>query len=247
MEFLDQRIIRKLCPKRFDNFAYSPSVGASGGIIVLWNSAVFAGVLIEIKRFAIVINFTSTHNSDSWTMVTVYGPCKGLERDDFVQWLYNLVIPVDSLWLLLGDFNFIRSTENRNKPEGDINEMFLFNDIIGHLGLTELPLKGRLYTWSNMQDEPLLEQLDWFFTTPSWTTKFPNTVVLAMAKASSDHVPCMVTIDTAIPRANLFRFENYWVDNPTFLECVSNSWKKDLTRKIMLQFWHINLKFLGQI
>jgi hypothetical protein len=50
MEFLDQRIIRKLCPKRFDNFAYSPSVGASGGIIVLWNSAVFAGVLIEIKK-----------------------------------------------------------------------------------------------------------------------------------------------------------------------------------------------------
>jgi hypothetical protein len=126
-------------------------VGASGGIIVLWNSAIFVGVLIEIKRFAITINFTSTHNADSWTMVTVYGPCKGLERDEFVQWLYNLVIPVDSLWLLLGDFNFIRSTENRNKPGGDINEMFLFNDIIGHLGLIELPLKGRLYTWSNMQ------------------------------------------------------------------------------------------------
>jgi hypothetical protein len=27
----------------------------------------------------------------------------------------------------------------------------------------ELPLKGRAYTWSNMQENPLLEQLDWFF------------------------------------------------------------------------------------
>jgi exonuclease III len=35
MEYFDHRIIRKFCPKRFDNFAYSPSVGASGGIIVL--------------------------------------------------------------------------------------------------------------------------------------------------------------------------------------------------------------------
>uniref|UniRef100_A0A453G251 Uncharacterized protein n=1 Tax=Aegilops tauschii subsp. strangulata TaxID=200361 RepID=A0A453G251_AEGTS len=40
----------------------------------------------------------------------------------------------------------------------------IFNEIIGHLGLLELPIKGRSYTWSNMQDDPLLEQLDWFFT-----------------------------------------------------------------------------------
>jgi exonuclease III len=48
MEFFDHRIIKKFCPKCFDNFVYSPSVGASGGIIVLWNSSIFAGVLVEI-------------------------------------------------------------------------------------------------------------------------------------------------------------------------------------------------------
>ena len=35
-DFFDQRAIRKFCPRRFDNFAYTPSVGASGGILVLW-------------------------------------------------------------------------------------------------------------------------------------------------------------------------------------------------------------------
>jgi exonuclease III len=120
MEYFDHRIIRGFCPKRFDNFVYSPSVGASGGIIVLWSSAIFSGILVELQRFSIVINFTSTHNSDNWTMVTVYVPCEGLERDEFVQWLYNLVILVDSLWIFLGDFNFIRSIENRNKAGGDM-------------------------------------------------------------------------------------------------------------------------------
>jgi hypothetical protein len=71
---------------------------------------------------------------------------------------------MDENWLLVGDFNFIRSQDDRNKPGGDVNDMFLFNEIIGHLGLLELQLKGRKYTWSNMQDNPLLEQLDWFFT-----------------------------------------------------------------------------------
>jgi hypothetical protein len=61
-----------------------------------------------------------------------------------VSWLYNLHIPTGSNWLLLGDFNFIRSSDNRNKPGGDVNDMFLFNEIIGHLGLLELPLRPRL-------------------------------------------------------------------------------------------------------
>jgi hypothetical protein len=42
-ESMDWHFIRKFAPKRFDNFPFSPSVGASGGMIVLWNFAVFTG------------------------------------------------------------------------------------------------------------------------------------------------------------------------------------------------------------
>jgi hypothetical protein len=78
--------------------------------------------------------------------------------------LYNLEIPADQNWLVIGDFNFIRSKENRNMSGGDINDMFFFHEVIDHLGLLELLLKGRKYTWLNKQRSPLLEQLDWFFT-----------------------------------------------------------------------------------
>ena len=131
-----------------------------------------------------------------------------------------------------GDFNFIRSEENRNRPGGDVNDMFRFNDIIGHLGLVELPLKGRAFTWSNMQEQPLLEQLDWFFTSVNWTSVYPNTVVLPLAKSSSDHVPCMVNISTVIPKATLFRFESFWVDQPGFLEVVKGSWENLNERRL---------------
>ena len=149
-ESFDHSFIRTFCPKRFDRFVFSPSVGASGGIIVLWNNAIFEGVLQEITRSAIRINFISKHNQEQWTLVTVYGPCRGQERDDFVQWLHNLTIPFHENWLLLGDFNFIRSVENRNKDGVDMNDIFIFNEIISYLGLMELPLKGRAFTWSNM-------------------------------------------------------------------------------------------------
>jgi hypothetical protein len=121
-------------------------VGASGGILVVWNSSVFKGTSIEVKCFAIVIVFESMH---SWTLVSIYGPCQGELRDEFIQWLFNLIIPDDELWLFMGDFNFIRSQDSRNLPGGDVNDIFLFNELISHLGILELPLKGS-YTWSSM-------------------------------------------------------------------------------------------------
>ena len=82
-------------------------------------------------------------------------------------------------------------------------------NVIGHLGLVELPLKGHAFTWSNMQQDPLLEQLDWFFTSANWTLDYPNSLVLPLAKITSDHIHCKLLIGTSIPKANIFIFENF--------------------------------------
>jgi hypothetical protein len=145
-------------------------------------------------------------------------------RTEFVQWMENLSISPNELWLILGDFNFIRAPENRNRPGGNVNDMIKFNEIISGHALVELPLKGRRFTWCNMQEQPLLEQLDWFFTTVEWTSVFPNTCVKPLAKPVSDHTPCVVSIQTSIPKCRLFRFENYWPLHPGFKETVLESW-----------------------
>jgi hypothetical protein len=46
----------------------------------------------------------------------VYGPCRQPARDQFVQWLLNLQIEDDELWMLMGDFNFYRYAETEIKP-----------------------------------------------------------------------------------------------------------------------------------
>ena len=80
----DSRSVKSFCPKRLDSFAFAPSLGASGGIIVVWNSSVFEGTLLEIQQFAVVIEFVSRQNNERWTLVAVYGPCQGEARDNFV-------------------------------------------------------------------------------------------------------------------------------------------------------------------
>ena len=108
-------------------------------------------------------------------------------------------MPNDVDWIIMGGFNFIRTPEDKNKPGGDVNEMLMFNEAISELGLIELPLKGSQFSWSNMQDNPLLEKLDWFFTSAAWMTSYPDTMALPLAKPISDHLPCMIKIGTNTP------------------------------------------------
>jgi hypothetical protein len=75
-----------------------------------------------------------------------------------------------------------------------------------------------------MQLDPLLEQIDWFFTSSAWTIKYPKTLVNPLARPTSDHVPCVISIDTYIPKAQVFRFENHWIKMPGFMEIVQQIW-----------------------
>jgi exonuclease III len=150
-EHFDHSYLRKFCPKRFDKFAFHPSVGASGGIIVIWNSSVVSGVVIASLPYAITIEFSSTMTlTEKWLLSNINGSCAGELRDEFVNWMNSLIIDPDQCWILMGDFNFVRSVQNRNLPRGDMNDIFIFNEIISNVGLVEIPLKGRSFTWSNM-------------------------------------------------------------------------------------------------
>nr|AAX96619.1 retrotransposon protein, putative, LINE sub-class [Oryza sativa Japonica Group]ABA92975.1 retrotransposon protein, putative, LINE subclass [Oryza sativa Japonica Group] len=178
-EHFDISDIKKFVPKRFDSFAFAPSSGASGGILVVWSLRMFVGTVVQ-----------------------------------------NLVIGDQQNWLFLGDFNFYRYVHDRNKAGADMNDIFIFNDIISSLGLLDIPLKGRKFTWSNMQHNPLLGRLDWVFTSAPWTLDFPNTTVVPLTRNISDQVPCVVKIDTKIPKSPIFRFENYWVEMEGFFDIV---------------------------
>ena len=105
--------------------------------------------------------------------------------------------------------------------------MYMFNAAISALGLVELPLKGKRFTWTNKQHPPLLERLDWFFTSASWTLSYPISEVSTLTMETSDHVPCLIKISTAISKSHIFRFENYWLQREDFMQQVILGWQSD--------------------
>jgi hypothetical protein len=136
-------------------------VGSSGGIIVIWNGSLFYGEITFQNEFSLSINFKSLLSNESWILTNIYGPCLFERKALFLDWFTNIDMPDNLDWIVLGDFNFTRKPSDRNKPGGDINDMLLFNDAISSLGLVELPLKGRQFTWSNMEWNKTLYWKDW--------------------------------------------------------------------------------------
>lgn len=119
--------------------------------------------------------------------------------------------------------------------------MMAFNKAIHKLGILELPLSSQQYTWSSMQQNPLLERLDWFFISQVWSLEFPRTLARTLTRDLSDHVPCAIHIKTSVPRPRIFRFENFWKELKDFQDTFKQAWsipqfKPDLALNLTAKF-----------
>lgn len=127
-------------------------------------------------------------------------------------------------WILAGDFNLVRDPSDKNNDHFNASLATSFNACIDDLGLFELPLLDRLFTWSNMRDDPTLAHLDRVFFNSGFNNSFPNSTLTSLTWTTSDHTPLLVHITTAIPKSPIFRLESSWLHNPSFLPAVSSAW-----------------------
>ena len=101
-EHFDIAFIRNFAPRHFDRFEFVPSMGALGGILVVWNSSCFVGQVVDKQQFGITITFSSTHNSNTWHLTSVYGPCTEPNRSEFINWFRSHNIADTDNWIFWG-------------------------------------------------------------------------------------------------------------------------------------------------
>jgi exonuclease III len=208
-ESFDQLYTKNFCPKNLDSFAFSPSSGASGGIITLWNSSIFTDSTIQANAYCVTVKFINNLDNNYFFLSNVYGPSHANGKLAFVTWFLNFDFSLFDDWIVSGDFNMYRSSDDRYKPGGDIGDTNLFNNLISDLELLEIPFSGRTYTWSNMQLNPLLVKLDWVFCSANWNLSYMDTTVQTLSRPILDHTPFVLSFGSTIPKTDVFRFENY--------------------------------------
>ncbi|RVX16773.1 LINE-1 retrotransposable element ORF2 protein [Vitis vinifera] len=136
-----------------------PACGASGGIVILWDSIKFKCSEKVLGSFFVTVKLNSDEEGFFW-LTSVYGPNKAMWRKDFwmeLQDLHGLTFP---RWCVGGDFNVIRRIFEKMGDSRLTVNMRCFDEFIRESGLLDPPLRNAAFTWSNMQVDPICKRFE---------------------------------------------------------------------------------------
>ncbi|KAG2577768.1 hypothetical protein PVAP13_6NG174203, partial [Panicum virgatum] len=175
-------------PPHFTNsIQYVRAAGSRGGILTAWDTNLFTLDSFISRRHTLTTALSAAASDQRLTVTNVYAPADHHDSKNFLEDLLELQPQIFGPWILTGDFNLIRCAADKSTGNLDNSLCSLFNDTLDRLGVVELPLLDRLYTWSNKRAEPVLARLDRVFVNPAQCSSFPNTTLTSLVRPTSDH------------------------------------------------------------
>jgi exonuclease III len=136
-------------PPSLRTFVFKPSVGSSGGIITAWDDRLLELTHHSIDDFAVTTTFSLRSDDLLFTIVNVYGPCDHTLKAQFLSSLEQIFPSLAGPVAFMGDFNLLRAPRDKSNNNFNTAEAASFNDFINGLGLLEISLLDRQFTWSN--------------------------------------------------------------------------------------------------
>ncbi|XP_026383675.1 uncharacterized protein LOC113279185 [Papaver somniferum] len=124
-----------------------------------------------------------------------------------------------------GDMNVVRSSEERNRGDGNSRNTALLNNYILEHELIDQPLIGGSFTLSNNQVNPLLCRLDHFLFSHDFEEVFPNALQVILTRTIPDHNPSMVISEPIISSKPYFKIDRLWIEYKDFAPNVKRWWE----------------------
>ncbi|KAK8628020.1 hypothetical protein V6N13_063732 [Hibiscus sabdariffa] len=163
---------------------------------------------------------------EAWScgVLGMYAPCNVEGQCALWNDIRRIVQAGRHPWCIVGDFNVVRTVEERQGMVSLARGMCEFNEFIEDLDLVDLPLKGHRFTWFGSGNK--CSRLDRFLLSVEWLEHFPGLVQVSLPRGISDHVPLSLVLDETDWGPKPFRFINAWVDNPRDVQRMGIEWGK---------------------
>ncbi|XVF49156.1 hypothetical protein PTKIN_Ptkin03bG0245900 [Pterospermum kingtungense] len=223
---VSHRLVRWLWGNEDVSCEFMLADGNAGGLIACWrNNFFFLESKIVDRRFILLIGVFKEKNFRCG-MGTVYAPNDEGERSRFFEELSVVLRNAGCPWVLGGDFNIVRSEEEKIGLGYNVGAMATFSSFIESLGLVDLPLSGGKFTWCSNRDQPTFCRLDRFLCSSEVLLNFSSIVQKLWPRSISDHNPVSLESKDTNWGPKPFRFYNHWLDLNGFQEMVGQRWKE---------------------
>ncbi len=212
------------CGFHLHEFRTLDAIGTRGGLLTAWNPALFDCVHDWVGAFSINTVLRRKVDGLTFTVSNIYGRVIPSLKAAFFQELRYIGSVAVGLWSLLGDFNVLLSLRDKNGPPSSLFDILDFKSVVSDIGLIDLPIVNKSFTWTNGGRLHTLERLDRALVSRDWHLHFPRSTLRALPRPRSDHTPLLLTAFSFVPSPSIFRFETYWLRYPVIAEVVSKAW-----------------------
>nr|GEV57881.1 cytochrome P450 [Tanacetum cinerariifolium] len=157
-----------------------------GGIIAIWDSSLFKKVAVsDGDEGFLAIHGKWINLKISCLLVVVYAPQDLVNKSRLWDKIHNMVKCCNSLYVVLGDFNEVRSDNERLGTNFCIRGAKLFNEFIEKSELIDLPMGGRKFTLMNKYGSKL-SKIDRILVSQYLTSLWPNSTLTALPRELSE-------------------------------------------------------------
>ncbi|GJW65323.1 RNA-directed DNA polymerase, eukaryota [Tanacetum coccineum] len=179
LENIDLFAIKALWGNFLYDFAVSPSVGYFGGLLCVWDPNMFSKDSVNISDSFLAIRGTWISSSTKLFIVSVYAPQDLSERKTLWEYIIHMIDLWEGESVILGDFNEVRSEQERFGTIFNDSGANAFNNFISTAGLIDLPLEGYSYT-SALKSASKMSKLDRFLIYEGFLSVFPSLSALCL-------------------------------------------------------------------
>ncbi|GKV15232.1 hypothetical protein SLEP1_g26031 [Rubroshorea leprosula] len=201
----------------------------SGGVLCIWDKDFFEKVTMVEKPKALAIFGLWGEKKQKCCIVNVYASCNRNERMETWTELLKMIEEGEGFWCIAGDFNSVRSMEERRGRSEHSRYKEDLNEFIENAGLVDLPLTRRKFTWYK-GDGSAMSRLDRFLLSNDLLNFWGDCCQVGLNRSISNHCPVVLKKINSDWGPKPFRALNCWDQHPDFRRVVEESWKSTEVR-----------------
>nr|GEV33533.1 RNA-directed DNA polymerase, eukaryota [Tanacetum cinerariifolium] len=176
MSSVSHMVVKSLWGNSNYDFAYSDSLGCSGGILCIWEASIFKKDNVTISDNFVAIYGTWLTNSSKILFIVVYAPQSSSGKKNLWDYILSFLGRWNGEVIVMGDFNDARSSNERRGSCFNPYSVRHFNRFISSSGLVDIPMEGYAFTWSHPSASKM-SKLDRFLISDGVFSLFPSIAV----------------------------------------------------------------------
>ncbi|KAK9048582.1 hypothetical protein SSX86_032453 [Deinandra increscens subsp. villosa] len=223
MEKIDMNRIKVLWGNFQFEYACIDSIGASGGIISVWDPMCFSKSEVFVLDHMLIVKGTWVNFQLEVYMINVYAPQSDALKASLWLKIMDFMERFKGIYVIFGDFNSVRNESEKMGRSFSRSSALRFDSFIRDGGLVDIQMGGYKFTRSDSKGR-CASKIDRFLVSPVFLEAIRNVEVIALDKTIADHRPVLLRQSLLDFGPKPFKFFNSWLRENELDVLVRNSW-----------------------